>query len=88
MSKVGTGLKLARVEHNWERKTNIAIVLGLSITCVFYYFRWKFIVFNIGISASEVGIFFLVIIGICHLIARLGHTGEQHFLKNTRRWKK
>jgi hypothetical protein len=90
MSKHSIGLKFAGFEHRWEKKTNIAIILGIIVSCLFYYFKWSFMIPFIGfnVTAVEVALFFLVLIGFCHLIARMGHEGEQHFLKDSRIWRK
>ena len=76
-------------EHRWEKKTNTAIIIGIVITIIFYYYKINFTIpfVDFYVSAVEVGIFSLVVVGICHLIARLGHKGEQHFFKKNRSWR-
>jgi hypothetical protein len=83
MSLFGIGLKFASAEHRWERRTNYVIVAGIIVTGLAYYYNFEYL----SLSASELGLFFLVLIGLVHLIARLSHKGEQFFLKSSRPWK-
>ena len=79
MNKIGKGFKWAKREHVWEKRTNVAILIG--IICIFstYYFK---------IYPAECGIFFIIIIGIIHGTARFCHKMEQHYLKDMRHQKK
>ena len=81
-------MKFAGIEHKWEKITNVFIVVGIIVTFFFYYYDIGFSFFDVFVSTGEVGLFFLVLVGICHLIARLGHMGEQHYLKDNRPWRK
>jgi hypothetical protein len=84
------GLKFAGIEHRWERRTNYMLLIGILITGLFYYFHWVFSIpyYDFSVSTAEIGLFFLIVIGIFHLFARLSHGGEQLLLKNSRPWRR
>jgi hypothetical protein len=82
------GWKFASVEHRWEKRTNYVIIMGIIITGVAYFYNLRYIIYNYTLSAAELGILFLLLTGFVHLIARLGHKGEQFFLKKYRPWRK
>ena len=73
------GLAFAKIEHRWERRTNYALLLGILIVGFMYYYKMKYL--------PEVALFFLVLSGFFHLIARVGHSGEQYFFKKRRPWR-
>lgn len=85
----GSGLRWGGREHRWERRTNYALISGIIITGLFYYYHWTFpLPFIAVITTSEVGLSFLILAGICHLFARLSHGAEQILLKDSRPWRK
>ncbi len=75
ISKIGKGFRFAKREHIWEKRTNGVIIISISISCTAYYF---------DIYPAEISIFFFLIIGFTHGIARFCHKMEQHYLKDMR----
>jgi len=83
------GLKFAMVEHRWERRTNYVLLIGIAVVLYMFYFNMKYIPYvPFSISAIEVALGFLILAGFVHLIARLGHKGEQFAFKSQRPWRK
>lgn len=88
MGLFSSGLRWGGREHRWERRTNYALLIGIIITGLFYYYHWSFTLPFIVITTSEIGLFFLIIAGIAHLFARLSHGAEQVLLKSSRPWRR
>lgn len=82
------GLKLAMYEHRWENYTNYAIITGILITGVAAYYRFGVEYNDYTVSSTEIGLVSLAIVGLCHLIARIGHKGEQILMRDSRPWVK
>ena len=83
-----SGLRWGGREHRWERRTNYALLIGIIVTGLFYYYHWSIALpFLPRLSAAEFGLFFLVVAGMCHLFARLSHAGEQANMKRSRSWR-
>jgi len=88
---LGSGLAWGGREHRWERRTNYALLIGIIITGLFYYYNWSFTVPFLPLPTlrtGEMGLLFLILAGICHLFARISHSGEQFNLKGSRSWRK
>jgi len=73
-----SGLGWGLIEHKWERRTNWAILGGIVFSIILYY-----IDFN---ATDQVAIFFLVLSGICHSVARISHSIEKRKMKDARPW--
>lgn len=82
------GLKFAMVEHRWERRTNYVLLIGITVGLGLYYYDLKYVFFDFPINSSTSSLFFLCLAGFVHLIARLGHSGEQIAFKSQRPWRK
>jgi len=78
VNKIAKGFRWAKREHIWENHTNKAIVIGLTTTGLGYYYH---------LYPAELGLSFLLLIGFTHLIARISHKMEQHYLRDMRRGK-
>jgi len=74
-SRISRGFKWAKREHIWEKRTNGVIIVSIGISFSAYYF---------GIYPSKISLFFLLLIGFFHGIARFCHKMEQHYLKEMR----
>jgi len=86
-----SGLSWGGREHRWERRTNYALLIGIIITGLFYYYRFSLTIPFVPLPTlrtGEMGLFFLVIAGICHLFARISHSAEQSNMKDSRPWRK
>lgn len=75
-----SGLGWGFIEHRWERRTNYAILGGLVITILSYYIQLD--------ATEQIAIFFFVLIGLFHLIARVSHIVEKRKMKDVRPWVK
>lgn len=79
MNKIGKGFRWAKREHNWENRTNGLMVICLVIVYVAYYYK---------IYPAEFGVLSITLITVVHMIARLCHRMEQHYLRGMRHPKK
>jgi len=82
------GFKFAMVEHRWERRTNYVLLIGIAVGLGLYYYDLNYVVFGFPINSSTCSLAFLCLAGFVHLIARLGHSGEQIAFKSQRSWRR
>jgi hypothetical protein len=82
--KMTLGFKFARFEHIWERRTNYALLSGITLVSAMYYINLKMMSLPYMV---ETALFFLGLSCFCHLLARIGHLGEQKLLKKFRPWR-
>ena len=79
MNKIGKGFKWAKREHKWETRTNGLMIICVTLVWLAYHYKT---------FSAEFGLISVTLISFVHLIARICHKMEQHYLRDMRHPKK